>query len=72
MSHPITEMRVDVVLYQSEAHGSGLRFTETVNVETESFEGLAAILKRFHDLFQEIKARREGLWSREPTGGDEA
>jgi hypothetical protein len=56
MNSPNTELRVELTLYQPQSGGSGIRFTETINVNAQSF---AAILKRFHDLFQEIKAQQE-------------
>lgn len=53
--HEKTELRVEVTLYQPASGGSGMRFSETLNIGATDFEALAAILKRFHDLFQEIK-----------------
>lgn len=54
-----TEIRVEVTIMQPLTGGAGVRFSELLLISPRDFDGLAAILKRFHDLFEEIKKHEE-------------
>jgi hypothetical protein len=57
------KLRVRCEIQQTDDHGSyygqGLNVEENVDIEAGSFMEVAAVLGRFHELSEDIKAKRD-------------
>ena len=58
--NPPIEITIDVRIRQQTMGYGEIHLNETIQVPETDFLGLAAIMKRFHDLAVEIQAKRVG------------
>lgn len=52
------EMNVRVDIYISSVSSPGLQFSQTAQIPARDFAGIAKIMSRFHELFEEISRQQ--------------